>query len=341
MGSKNGGNQTVVITGASAGVGRAVAEAYAARGAKLGLLARGTAGLAGAKTAAERLGAAQVLTCPVDVADADAVEAAAQQVEDELGPIDVWVNCAMTSVFATVLEIKPEEYRRVMEVIFLGYVHGTQSALRRMQQRDRGAIIQVGSALAYRGIPAQSAYCAAKHAIQGFDDSLRAELFSSGSGVKLSAVQMPALNTPQFGWVRTRLPNHPQPVPPIYQPEVAAKAVLWAADHGPREINVGGITILTRLGNKFFPGLLDRYLGKGGIKSQQTDQPVDTATWRDNLFAPADDEKDHGAHGIFGDRSTDKSAALWAVTHKPLLAGAGTVLAAAGAAIGMVVGRRN
>lgn len=325
----------VVITGASAGVGRAVAEAYAARGAKLGLLARGRSGLDGAKASAERLGADKVLTCQVDMADAEAVEAAAEQIESDLGPIDVWVNVAMTSVFAKVLDIKPEEYRRVMDVIFMGYVHGTQSALRRMMPRNRGAVVQVGSALAYRGIPAQSAYCAAKHAIQGFDDSLRAELNSIDSAIKVSAVQMPALNTPQFGWVRTRLPNHPQPVPPIYQPEVAAKAVLWAADHGPREVNVGSATIKARLGNKFLPGFLDWYLGRNGIKSQQTDQPVDHDSWKDNLFEPRDNDTDHGAHGIFGDRSKPSSKTLWAVTHKPVLAGAA---AATTAVVGLATG---
>lgn len=328
---------TVVVTGASAGVGRAVVEAYAAQGARLALLARGRAGLDGAAASARRLGADRVLAVQTDVADADQVETGAQQAEDELGPIDVWVNCAMTSVFATVLDVKPEEYRRVMDVIFMGYVHGTQSALRRMLPRNRGAIVQVGSALAYRGIPAQSAYCAAKHAIQGFDDSLRAELHAMSTKVTVSAVQMPALNTPQFGWVRTRLPNHPQPVPPIYQPEVAARAIVWAAEHGPREINVGASTIATRLGNKFVPGLLDLYLGRNGITSQQTDQPVDHDQWRDNLFDPVDDDTDHGAHGIFGDRAKDSSAALWAVTHKPALA----AIAAAVGALGAVVRRKG
>lgn len=327
----------VVVTGASAGVGRAVAEAYAAEGARLALLARGRAGLDGARASAEKLGADRVLAVGVDVADGDAVEAAAQQAENDLGPIDVWVNSAMTSVFATVLDVKPEEYRRVLDVIVMGYIHGTQSALRRMLPRDRGVIVQVGSALAYRGIPAQSAYCAAKHAIQGFDDSLRAELHHLGTNVTLSAVHMPALNTPQFGWVRTRLPNHPQPVPPIYQPEVAARAVLWAAEHGPRELNVGASTIATRLGNTLVPGLLDRYLGRNGIASQQTDQPVDHDTWRDNLFDPVDDHRDYGARGIFDDRAKETSAALWAVTHKPVLA----AVAAGAGLLGLAAGRKR
>ena len=320
----------VVVTGASAGVGRAVVAAYARRGARIAMLARGRAGLDGARSEAEQLGADRALPIRTDVSDAGAVEAAAEQAERELGPIDVWVNNAMVSVFATIMDIHPDEYRRVMDVIFGGYVHGTQAALRRMLPRDRGRIVQVGSALAYRGIPAQSAYCAAKHAVQGFNDSLRAELHSAGSAVTVSGVQMPALNTPQFGWVRTRLPNHPQPVPPIFAPEVAAKAVLWAADHGVREINVGGPTILARYANAIAPGLLDRYLGRSGIESQQTDEPVDHDRWRDNLDQPVDDDADQGTYGVFGDRARDSSPALWAVTHKPVVAAVAAGLAFVG-----------
>jgi NAD(P)-dependent dehydrogenase (short-subunit alcohol dehydrogenase family) len=327
---------TVVVTGGSAGLGRAIVQAYAEQGARVAILARGGAGLDAARADALSRGAEQALAVRLDVADSAAVEAAADQAEQELGPIDVWVNCAMTSVFATVMDTEPDEYRRVMDVIFIGYVNGTRSALRRMLPRDRGAVVQIGSTLAYRGIPAQSAYCAAKHAIQGFDDSLRAELFDRGSRIRVSEVQMPALNTPQFGWVRTRLPRHPQPVPPIYQPEVAAKAVLWAADHGVREVNVGASTIATRLANGFVPGLLDRYLGRHGIDSQQTDEPVDHATWQDNLDTPRDDDADHGAHGIFDRQAKSSSLALTAVTHKPALAaGAGGV-----AALAALAGRR-
>jgi NADP-dependent 3-hydroxy acid dehydrogenase YdfG len=228
-----------VITGASAGVGRAVTREFARQGARLGLLARGRAGLEAARADAELLGASQVATVAADVADAAQVEAAAAKLEAELGPPDVWVNNAMTSVFAPAWEITAEKYRRVAEVIFLGYVHGTLAALARMRPRDRGTIVQVGSALAYRGIPLQAPYCAAKHAIQGFDDSLRADLHHAGSRVRVSSVHLPALNTTQFTWVRTRLPRHPQPVPPIYQPEVAARAIAWAAQHGPRELQVG------------------------------------------------------------------------------------------------------
>lgn len=336
-----GQGKTVVVTGGSAGVGRAVVEAYAAEGARVAILARGRAGLEGAKASAERAGAAKVLAMRVDVSNTDHVEASAERVEDELGPIDIWVNDAMVSVFAPVLEVTPEEYRRVMDVIFMGYVNGTQSALRRMLPRNRGRIVQVGSALAYRGIPAQSAYCAAKHAIQGFNDSLRAELHNMNTKVRVSSVQMPALNTPQFSWVRTRLPKHPQPVPPIFQPEVAARAVLWAAERGVREINVGLPTLKARLGNKFVPGFLDWYLGRSGFRSQQTDEPIDHARWRDNLFSPVDDEVDYGAHGVFGDRSKDSSPALWAVTHKPALAAASVAVAGAATVAGFAVAGRR
>lgn len=329
----------VVVTGGSAGVGRAAVRSWAHDGARVAILARGRAGIEAAEREAHELGTDRALAIAVDVADEDAVEAAAARVEEELGPIDVWVNDAMVSVFAPVMETRPDEYRRVMEVIFHGYVHGTQAALRRMLPRDRGVVVQVGSALAYRGIPGQSAYCAAKHAIQGFDDSLRAELHHAKSRVTVSSVHMPALNTPQFGWVRSRLPNQPQPVPPIYQPEVAARAIRWAAEHRPRELNVGTPTLLSRLGNMFVPGLLDRYLGRGGLSSQQTDEPVDPERRRDNLDAPVDDVADHGAHGSFDGRSRTRSPALWAATHKVLLAGVAGA-AAVGSLAGVAVARR-
>src|SRR4051812_4357045 len=243
----------VVITGASAGVGRATVREFARRGAKIGLLARGRAGLEGAKRDVERLGGRAII-CQADVANADQVEAAAASVEEAFGPIDVWINNAMCSVFSPVREMTAEDYRRVTEVTYLGFVHGTLAALKRMLPRNRGRIIQVGSALAYRGIPLQSAYCAAKHAIQGFNDSLRAELLHDGSNVKLTMLQMPALNTPQFNWVKSRLPRKPQPVPPIYQPEVAAQAIYWAANHYRREWYVGGSTAIVIRGNKLLPG---------------------------------------------------------------------------------------
>ncbi|MEW2375172.1 SDR family oxidoreductase [Micromonospora sp. NPDC047812] len=313
--------QTVVVTGASAGVGRAVARRYAERGARLALLARGEAGLAAAERDCRERGASEVRTYRVDVADAGAVQQAADDVAHRFGGIDVWVNNAMVSVFAPAWEIPATEFRRVTEVNYLGTVHGTLAALRHMRARGRGAIVQVGSALAYRGIPLQSAYCASKHAVQGFNDSLRAELLHDCPGVKLSMVQLPAINTPQFSWVRTRLPRHPQPVPPIFAPEVAARAVVWAADHGPRELNVGGPTWRARLGDIVAPGLLDRKLARDGYDSQQTETPIDPATWRDNLDRPGDDERDRGAEGVFTDRARGHSAALWIGTHKPAVSG--------------------
>ncbi|WDZ82212.1 SDR family oxidoreductase [Micromonospora cathayae] len=308
---------TVVITGASAGVGRALARHYAGRGARLALIARGAAGLAAAERDCRELGAAEVRTYQLDVADAGAVQRAADDVVHHWGGLDVWINNAMVSVFAPAWEIPAAEFRRVTEVNYLGTVHGTLAALHHMRARGRGTIVQVGSALAYRGIPLQSAYCASKHAIQGFNDSLRAELLHDCPGVKLTMVQLPAINTPQFSWVRTRLPRHPQPVPPIFSPEVAARAIGWAADRGPRELNVGGPTWQARLGNILFPGLLDRKLARDGYDSQQTDTPVDPHTWRDNLDRPGDQEHDRGAEGVFTDRARHRSAALWVGTHKP------------------------
>jgi len=321
--------QVVVVTGASAGVGRAVAQAYARRGAKIGLLARGEAGLAGVAHEADELGAEAVLPLTVDVADAAAVEAAAGRIARELGPPDVWVNNAMISVFAPAWEITPAEYRRVTEVNYLGTVYGTLAALRTMRPAGRGTIVQVGSALAYRGIPLQAAYCASKHATQGFVDSLRAELFHDCPGISLTMVQLPAVNTPQFSWVRTRLPRHPQPVPPIFQPEVAARAVLWAADHAPRELNVGWPTLAARLLDVVVPGLVERYLARRGYDSQQTSEAIDRKRWRDNVDMPRDATVDHGTHGEFDAQAKPRSPQLWLATHK------GTVmLAAAAAALG-------
>lgn len=306
----------VVITGASAGVGRATAIAFAKKGARIGLLARGAAGLDGARRDVEAHGG-RALTIPTDVADAKQVDAAAEQVEREFGPIDVWVNNAMASVFARVQDVTAEEFKRVTEVTYLGTVNGTLAALRSMLPRDEGIIVQVGSALAWRGIPLQAAYCGSKHAIQGFVDSLRSELLADGRNVKVSQVDMPALNTPQFGWVRTRLPKHPQPVPPIYDPAVAASAIVWAAEHAPRTLDVGYPTVFTKLGNKVSPSLLDWYLSRNGISSQQTDQPIDADAWQDNLDKPVDDDRDHGAEGIFGDQAKSFSPQLWLATHKP------------------------
>jgi NAD(P)-dependent dehydrogenase (short-subunit alcohol dehydrogenase family) len=269
---------------------------------------------------------------PADVADAEAVEAAATRVEQAFGPIDVWVNNAMTSVFSPVKQTKAEEFRRVTEVTYLGYVHGTLSALKRMLPRDRGAIVQVGSALSYRAIPLQAAYCAAKHAIVGFTDSLRCELIHDGSNVRLTVVHMPALNTPQFNWVKSRLPRKPQPVPPIYQPEVGARAVYWAAHNNRRELWVGGPTVQAIVGQRIAPGLLDHYLAKNGFESQQYDGPADpnrpNNLW-DTVPGP------YGAHGDFDERAQDKSYQLWATTHRSwILAGLGA------AVLGLLASRR-
>ncbi|MGA4791982.1 SDR family oxidoreductase [Nocardia sp. AB354] len=327
-------SRVVVVTGASGGIGRATAVAFGRRGDRVALLARGETGLAAAAEQIRRAGGT-ALAVPTDVAESDQVTAAAERVEQELGPIDVWVNVAFTSVFAPFDEIEPAEFRRVTEVSYLGYVYATMAALKRMKARNRGTIVHVGSALAYRGIPLQSAYCGAKHAIQGFHESLRCELLHERSGVRVTMVQMPAVNTPQFSWVLSRLPKQAQPVPPIYQPEVAARAVLYAADHpNRREYWVGGSTAATLAANAIAPGLLDRYLAKTGFDSQQTDQPRDPEQ-PENLWHPADGEqgRDFGAHGIFDARSTERSAQLWAGQHHGAVAAA--VAGVATAALGL------
>ena len=315
--------EVVVVTGASAGLGRAIVRAFAREGAHVGLIARGRDGLEAARREVEEMGG-RALVLPLDVADAEAVERAAERVERELGPIDIWVNNAMVSVFSPVREMRAEEYRRVTEVTYLGYVYGTLAALKRMLPRDRGVVVQVGSALAYRGIPLQSAYCAAKHAIQGFHDSLVTELLHDKSNVRVTMVQMPALNTPQFSWVRSRLPREPQPVPPIYQPEVGAAAVLFAAREPRREMYVGYPTVQAIVGDKIAPGLADRYLARYGYDAQQTGEPVEAGR-RDNLWEPV--PGDHGAHGNFDDRASASSPQLWASMNRGQLALAGAGLA--------------
>lgn len=296
----------VVVTGASAGVGRATVRAFAERGASLGLLARGADGLEGARKDVEDRGG-KALVLPTDVSDPEQVDRAAAAVEDAFGCIDIWINNAMTSVISPVKEMKPEEYRRVTEVTYLGYVYGTLSALKRMLPRNRGVIVQVGSALAYRGIPLQSAYCGAKHAIQGFCDSLRSELRHDRSKVRVVSVHLPALNTTQFGWVKSRLPRKAKPVPPIYQPEVAAEAIVYAAYNKRQEIFVGLSTLITIWGNKFFPRIGDWYLAVTGYESQQYDGPEDPER-PDNLWEPV--PGDHGAHGSFDESAQDHAMRL-------------------------------
>jgi short-subunit dehydrogenase len=318
----------VVITGASAGVGRATARAFAAKGASVGLIARNREALEAAASEVEARGGRAVVVV-ADVADADAVERAAQTIEDALGPIDVWVNNAMVSVFGPVKELSAEEFRRVTEVTYLGIVHGTLSALRRMLPRDRGVIVQVGSSLAYRGIPLQAAYCAAKHAVQGFHESLRTELLHDESNVQVSMVNLPALNTPQFRWSRSHMPRKAQPFGTIFEPEVAARAIVWASEHPRRELNVGFKTSQVVIANAFAPGLLDRYLGRIGFDAQQGDEAEDPSR-ADNLFEHV--PGDAGAHGAFGDRATDVSPQLWANTHRTYLGAALGVLAAIGLA---------
>jgi NAD(P)-dependent dehydrogenase (short-subunit alcohol dehydrogenase family) len=321
-------HRVVVVTGASGGVGRAVARRFGEAGDDVVLVARGEAGLAAAAKDVEAAGG-RALPVATDTSDAGQVEAAADRAEEEFGPIDVWVNDAFTSVFAPFIEISADEFRRVTEVSYLGYVYGTQTALRRMRPRNRGAIVQVGSALAYRGIPLQSAYCGAKHAIQGFTESVRCELLHEHSGVRITMVQMPALNTPQFSWVLSRLPRHPQPVPPIYQPEVAARAVFWAAEHDRREWWVGASTAATLIANAVVRGVLDRYLARTGFDSQQTSEPV-SADRPQNLWEPADTSDDFGAHGVFDDRAHADSPQWWATAHRrPLVSAATGAVAAA------------
>jgi NAD(P)-dependent dehydrogenase (short-subunit alcohol dehydrogenase family) len=328
---------TVVITGASAGIGRAAVRRFAAEGYDVGLIARGRDGLEAAAAEVRECGV-QPLMLPCDVADPNTVEEAARQIEEQLGPIDIWVNNAMVSVFSPIKEMTSGEFKRVTEVTYLGYVYGTLAALRRMLPRDRGTIVQVGSALAYRSIPLQSAYCAAKHAIRGFTESLRCELIHDGSRVHVTEVHMPAVNTPQFTWVKSRLPLKPQPVPPIFQPEVAADAIYFAARHRRRSLWVGGPTTRAIVADKFAPGRLDHYLAENGYSSQQTNEPEETDR-PDNLWQPVDAKGrgDYGAHGRFDERARSFSVGLALTKARPWIQA--MVAQSVGMGVGLAVGR--
>lgn len=333
--------QVVVVTGASGGIGRATATLFGSRGAKVALLARGQAGLDGAVKDIEESGG-RALAIPTDVADYDQVESAARRAEDAFGPIDVWVNVAFASVFAPFVQIEPAEFKRVTEVSYLGFVYGTRVALDRMLPRDRGTIVQVGSALGERSIPLQAAYCGAKHAINGFTSTIRTELMHEHSKVNITVAQMPAVNTPQFSWVLSRLPRHPQPVPPIFEPEMAARAVVFAADHPRRkQYWVGTSTAATILANKFAAPLLDRYLARTGFGSQQTGQRVDAGR-PVNLWEPVDGATghDHGARGMFGDRSHGRDPQLWFSQHARIVTGGLAAVGVAGVSTLAVRSRR-
>ncbi|MGH7854479.1 MAG: SDR family oxidoreductase, partial [Candidatus Binatia bacterium] len=314
------------------GVGRATARAFAKKRSHIGLLARGRDGLEAARKEIEAAGG-EALVVPTDVASAEQVEAAAEAVEQRFGAIDIWINKAMVSVFSPIKEMTPTEFKRVTEVTYLGYVYGTLAALKRMLPRDRGVIVQVGSALAYRGIPLQAAYCGAKHAVQGFVDSLRCELLHDNSAVRVTMVQMPALNTPQFSWVKSRLPRKPQPVPPIFQPELAAEAIVLAARENRPEMYVGWPTVKAIVGNKAAPRFADWYLARMGYDAQQTEEPVEPAR-QDNLWETV--PGDHGAHGAFDARSSDHSAQFWITKNRAWLAWAGLLLTSA-----VFVSRKN
>jgi NAD(P)-dependent dehydrogenase (short-subunit alcohol dehydrogenase family) len=321
--------EVVVVTGASAGVGRAIARRFGRDGAHVGLLARNRAGLEAAAREVEEAGG-RALVLPVDVADAEAVDAAAQAVEEGFGPIDVWVNDAMATVFAWFEDIEPAEFRRSTEVTYLGFVWGTRAALKRMARRDRGTIVQVGSAMAYQGIPLQSPYCGAKQAVRGFQQSLRTELRNRGSSVHLTMVHLPGVNTPQFVHARAKMPDVPMPVPPVYQPEVAADAVHWAAHHRRREVWVGIPTVYTILGSRVAEWAVQRYLAKTAVKGQQTDKPLGEKVRPGNLFDPPG--HDEGAHGPYDDRAHEHSIQLLMSKHRRTLAAGAAGAAAVGAA---------
>lgn len=326
--------EVVVITGASGGIGRAAAQEFGKQGASVALLARGEDGLLGAQRDVERAGG-RALAIPTDVADYDQVERAAQRVEEELGPISIWINVAFTNVFSEFLDVTPEEWKRLTDVTYLGYVWGTMAALKRMQPRNRGVIVQVGSALCYRSIPLQSPYCGAKSAARGFTDSLRCELIHNRSKVRLTMVHMPAVNTPQFTWNRAKLSHKPQPLPPIFQPEIAGRAIYWAAHKAPREMLVGGSTVLAVLAQKIAPRIADLYLAMTGYKNQQTKEPIEPDR-RDNLYEPVDTLRDYGSHGEFDAQAHEHSVETELVMHRGwLLAGIGVAGAVTAGALAL------
>ncbi len=316
-------DETVVITGASAGVGRATVRKFAERGASIGLIARDRGRLEKAREEVEKAGGRAVVL-PTDVSDADQLFRAAERVEETFGPIDIWINVAMTTIFSPFTDIRPEDYRRATEVSYLGMVYGTMAALKHMKRRDHGAIVQVGSALSYRAIPLQSAYCGAKFAIRGFTDSVRTELIHDSSRIHITMVQLPAVNTPQFSWCKAQLEKHPQPMPPIYQPEVAARAIYWAAHNRRREVDVGMSSTAIIWLNKFFPHLLDRYVAASAYEGQQTADPVDPDR-PDNLYSPV--AGDYAAHGEFDRQAHDASIQFWVTSNRKWLLIGGGLLA--------------
>jgi NAD(P)-dependent dehydrogenase (short-subunit alcohol dehydrogenase family) len=331
-----GKSPIVVVTGGTAGIGRAAVREFAHNGYDVAILARGQKGLDATREEVEAMGR-RALAIPTDVADWKAVEAAADRIESELGPIDVWVNNAFAGIFSRFMDVTPEEYERVTQVTYMGQVNGTRSALKRMLPRNSGKIVLVGSALAYRGIPLQSAYCGAKHAIQGFLDSLRCELLSEKSNVTVTMVQMPGVNTPQFDWIRAKLPGQPRPVGKVYQPEVAGRAIYAAAHDRRKEMLVGLPTVEAVWGNKVASPLLDEYLASTGIKAQQRPERVQPDR-KDNLFEPVN--TDPGAHGSFDDEAVDSSAELWISEHKKEL-GLAALGAAAVASVGFMLASRS
>ncbi len=327
--SKQPSPEVVVVTGSSGGVGRAIAHAFAKRGAHIGLLARGEQGLGEAVAEVKSFGG-KAIAVPTDVADHEAVEVAAARVEEEFGPIDIWINDAMATVFARFVDIEPAEFKRATEVTYLGAVYGTMAALKRMITRDSGTIVQVGSALSYRAIPLQAAYCGSKFATRGFTDSIRTELLHDKSNVHITMVQLPGVNTTQFNWCRSKLPKHPMPVPPIYQPEIPAEAVYWAAHHRRRELWVGYSSVQAILGNKLAPSFADWYLAKTGFSGQQMQNRPVSPDRPDNLYEPVQNKA--ATHGLFDAQAKNTSPQLWAATHRPIMAGAAAGIAAAAAA---------